>query len=91
MLRLENHLFPRFEGVRLADITLKNVVHALDESYKKTPDTIYRIARNLVEIMDYAAILEREPLNPLHSLKKVFNLPKAVNQPAITPAELVEF
>ncbi len=68
--RLENHLFPRFEGVRLADITLKNVVHALEEPYKKTPDTIYRIARNLVEIMDYAAILERVPLNPLHSLKK---------------------
>ncbi|WP_289394651.1 tyrosine-type recombinase/integrase [Mannheimia haemolytica] len=89
--RLENHLFPRFEGYTLEDFTLTDTINRLTDLDRIMPDTLHRIAGNLIEILDYAVLCGRINFNPISVIKKAFSSVSTTHQPAIMPEELAEF
>ncbi|QLD32995.1 tyrosine-type recombinase/integrase [Mannheimia varigena] len=89
--RLKNHLFPRFEGYTLSDFNLLDSINRLTDLEQIKPDTLHRIAGNLIEILDYAVLCGRIAFNPVSVIKKAFATVTHNHQPAITPDELAEF
>ena len=91
MQRLENHLFPRFEGYKLNQFTITDSIEKLQDLEQVMPDTLYRILGSLIEIMDYAMLCGRIPHNPIAPIKKAFISVESTHQPTIEPRQLAEF
>lgn len=89
--RLEKHLFPRFKGYTLQEFTLTDTINKFADLEKTKPDTLHRIAGNLIEILDFAVLQGRIAYNPISVIKKAFTAIKSTHQPAILPEELAEF
>lgn len=89
--RLENHLFPRFGGYTLEDFTLTDTINRLTDLERIMPDTLHKIAGNLIEILDYAVLCGRIAFNPISVIKKAFKTVSTTHQPAIMPEDLAEF
>lgn len=89
--RLENHLFPRFKGYTLENFTLADTINRLTDLERILPDTLHRVAGNLIEILDFAVLSGRLSFNPVSVMKKAFTTVKSTHQPAIMPEELAEF
>lgn len=89
--RLENHLFPRFKGYTLENFTLADTINRLTDLERILPDTLHRVAGNLIEILDYAVLSGRISFNPVSVIKKAFTTVKSTHQPAIMPEDLAAF
>ncbi len=89
--RLELWLFPTFGDVPIKDIKLAEVIKQFAPAYEIRPDTIRKVSRYFVSILDRAVILGYLNYNPLSSMKGEFRKPVATHQPAIHYAELSAF
>lgn len=89
--RLEIWLFPLFGDVPINKIELPAVINAFEPAYQMRPDTVRKVARYFINILDRAVILGYLQYNPLASMKGEFRKPIANHQPAIHYSELPLF
>ncbi|KXZ65105.1 Prophage CP4-57 integrase [Acinetobacter venetianus] len=52
--KFENHLFPKFKKVSIESVTLRDLREALNEIYRKSPDTAQRIRNDLIKVFSFA-------------------------------------
>ncbi|HHW7449078.1 tyrosine-type recombinase/integrase [Pasteurella multocida subsp. multocida] len=89
--RLERWLFPQFGKVRLSDIDIRSIIQYFENVYLDHPDTVRKVVRYFINILDRAVLLGYLKYNPIAPLKGEFRKPFNKNQPAIHYSELPVF
>lgn len=87
--RIENYIYPRFQGYKLDQFSKKDTLDKLHEI--KSDEMRSRVFRALRQVLDYAVKFELLPFNPVSVLNDEFIAPPHKHHPTISPEELPEF